>query len=193
MELQFTQPRLPRYTYVAGRWYFLYGGTTAAGVALANGSIKLAPFELRAPISIDRLGVRITTLAAAGNIQLAIYAMDPVTGKPTGSELLKTGSITTATAVNVNGTPTTTLLVPGFYYGAINADNATVVVQSNNAAWSNSGLIGGSTQDIISSAAAVGLVHYSTSVAFNTWGDLTAATFAEATTAAYAMMQARAA
>lgn len=190
---EFMQPRMPRYQYVPGRWYHLIGGTPAAGAALASGSIKLVPFELRAPIAIDRLGVRITTLAAAGNIQLAIYGMDPTTGKPTGSELLKTGSITTAAAANVNGTPTTTILLPGFYYAAVNADNATVVLQANNAAWNNAALIGGSTQDIISSAAAVGLVHYSTPVTFNTWGNLTAATFTEATTAAYAMMQVRAA
>lgn len=169
--------------YIAGNWYQPVLGTAGAGAALANGSIRLLPFFLKQRITISDLGARITTAASGGNIQLAIYASSPNTKMPTGSQLAATGSISTTStgtvSADISGADVT--LEPGFYWMAVNADataGATVVCQTlNTATISMSNLIGSATLSDISSGAGNASMYLSTPVAFNTWGDLTGATF----------------
>lgn len=178
--------------YISGNWYQPIAGQVVAGAALSNGTAKFLPFFFESRVTISTLGCRITTLAAGGNVQLAIYASNPSTGRPTGSELAVTASITTASGGNVNAdiTGADVTFDPGMYWMGVNADNGTVVLQTIAVAQVyTSWLVGASTQNNISSNSANGALAVSTPLSFGTWGDLTGATWTEFVTAAHGIVQ----
>lgn len=165
---------------LAGNWYFpeSYTGTLAAGIAMASGIIYYCPFVLERAITVSDLGARITTLAASGNIKLAIYANDASTNRPTGTPIAETASISTASAVNVSADITgsnVALAADTLYWAAFWADGTaagTVILQTNTTA-SVSGFsrfVGGA-QDEISSGATGGVSYVQSSEAYGTWPD----------------------
>lgn len=163
--------------YVATRWYPTVQGTYAAGTAVSGNSIKLQAFMVTQAITLSNIGARLTTAAAAGNVQLAIYASNATTKYPTGTALCSTASLSTTSTGNITGTCSTSLTAGTLYYSAINADataGSTAIFQIVTvAANQNSWLIGGTTQNAISSAATNGELVILVTQTFNTWPDLT--------------------
>lgn len=168
--------------YVAGRWYWSETLILSGAATLAIGSIRLGAFRVKRSITISDLCVRITTLSAGGNVQLAIYASDPTTQMPTGTALCTTGSITTAATGLVSATISGSgVLVPGLYWFAVNSDNAVAVLAGYfNGIAVETSLIGTTTLANLSSAANVYSLSYTTPQTFGTWGSLTSASFTEA-------------
>lgn len=177
--------------YVSGNWYHLQAGMSlAAGAALVTNTVRLIPFALKARVTLTQLGARLTTASASGNIQLAIYANNGATGRPTGNAVAATGNIsTTATgpvaAAFVGGDTT---IDPGIYWLAANADNSTVICQTYPTNQVHTGwMIGSSSQSNITNTATTGTLSLSVaSQTFGTWSDLTSATFSEINTLSYA-------
>src|SRR3569833_3350937 len=120
--------------YVAGNWYtglMPSESSIAVGAVPGANSIRLHPFFVTNTITINALGVRLTTLAAGGNIQCAIYANNAATGRPTGTALASTASITTAATGNVTAA-VNVQLTPGMYWQATNMDNGTATTETNS-------------------------------------------------------------
>jgi hypothetical protein len=168
-------------THIAGNWYVTEGGGLVLGAAAAANQIRLAPFIVRKAITISQLGGRLTTGSASGNCQLAIYANNAATGRPTGNALAVTGSIstTTAAAISADITGADVTLQPGIYWSAVNVDasGASAVFLGPAASAALGGrLIGNST---LSTAMAGNVAGANLLVAqtFGTWPDLTGGSF----------------
>lgn len=173
---------VPHPGYIAGNWYAPpVAGTVAAGGALSIGSVRLIPFYLSKTITVSDLGCQITTLAAAGNIRLAIYRGDPATGRPTGTAVVETGNISTAAAGALSAAVTAAAtLAPGLYFMAVNSDNATVVLQClTTAQTATTMLVGSTTFGNIANAASGALLLYTFASAFGAFPDLTGQTLVE--------------
>jgi hypothetical protein len=184
--------------YVSGNWYHMVQGVNlAAGAALATNTLRIIPVSFKSRVSVNSLGVRITTLAAAGNIQLALYANNMTTGRPTGTALATTGSISTTLTGPVSATLSAgnTFFEPGIYWLAVNSDNSTVVCQAIATSQVAMGwVIGSATQANITNAATTGALALSVATqTFGTWNDLTSATFTEINTNSYALAHFKAA
>lgn len=178
---------LPRYlsgNYYQGSPY----ATVAAGAALAANTIRMVPFLIREAVTISELACRTTTLSSGGRIQLAIYAHDETTGKPTGLPLAQTGSISTTTTGVTSMAPVggNVRLEPGLYWWAINSDNSVAVMQAYIVgAAIMSYMVGGTLSEVSSAATSSTIVYSVASQTFGTWGDLTGATFTKISTANY--------
>ena len=126
----FSPYNAPHPGYIAGRWIQpICYSDLGAGTALSSTNMRLLPFYVPARLRIDRIGLRITTLAAAGNVRCGIYRHDATLGVPTGAPLCDSGSLSTASAGLVAATVDTTM-EPGWYWQAVLADNTTVVLQT---------------------------------------------------------------
>lgn len=180
--------------YVAGRWYQPLPQLLNTGGALVQNSIRMVPFYLVDQITVAALATRITTLFA-GNIQLAIYASDPSTGKPTGTAMAATGDISVASTGMVSANlGASVLLYPGLYWMAVNADNSTVAAQAYNGAASvGAYLIGSATLANVDAGATTASLLWIFAQTYGTWPDLTAASLTESTGTSYAVVLLKAA
>lgn len=168
--------------YVSGRFYLtLNTGATYSTAALSSGTIRLTPFLIKERVTISEMGVRVTTLAASSNIQAAIYNTHPTTKRPTtlvGNTASMAGTAAAVvTAAISQGNQT---LDPGWYWFAANSDAAPIVQGAAAGAPAIPSLHGSTTQTTVIGSS--GTLNYLTTTAtFGTWGDLTSATFTEAT------------
>ncbi len=170
---------------ISANWYLLpESGTLVSGSTLTADTIYWMPFVVRRRTSFTDLAVRVSTLSVAGNFQLAIYACSS-SGRPTGSELGKTGSLSTALTGSVSGTlGVTVTLEPGIYFAGLNQDNGTsvfMVVTGSQVIKGFSNIIGSSTLDNILGANTT-LARLTSPKTFGTWGSVTSDTFTESTT-----------
>lgn len=169
----------------------LDGTTTTTTAALSANLATFVPFRIRRPTVISRLCARV--VAAGGNIDMSIYAADLATGRPTGSEIRKTGS-TAANAANtsVDGTPTggnltvdysgnAGTVLPGIYFFGLNSDNASLTVRGYAAAANIMGQLFGASSlaNVAGDSSSRACSGVSTPLTFGTWGDLTNATWTE--------------
>lgn len=164
--------------YIAGNWYTPYGVAIDAGGANPGAnSIRLFPAYIKERITISSLGVRVLTLSAGGNVQAAIYANNPATGRPIGNPLASTSSMSTAAVASVNAA-VSVQVEPGLYWFATCMDNATaaLAVASSNSLYGSS-LIGSATQ--ANCLASGGLIGLSVAGTFGTWPNMTSASFTE--------------
>jgi hypothetical protein len=169
--------------YVAGRWYCPFPSATPGTTNPYSATqVRLSPFILSQQVTISDLGVLITTLAAAGNIRLAIYASDPVTKQPTGSPLAVTGDISTAAAGGIGGdiTGADVVLPAGLYWFATAADNATVVLGGTAATHMQTLFGATSAATAISAATTYRLQYTINSTTYGTWPVASAGNLAEA-------------
>lgn len=119
----------PVIEYEAAHWYtppgHIFGATATPGV----NSLMLVPFIPDEDVTVTDLGVFVTTLQAASNAALAIYASNPATRKPTGLSLARTANISTATSAALGGALNAPVaLAKGtLYYLALNTDTAGLV------------------------------------------------------------------
>jgi hypothetical protein len=119
-----------------------------------------------------------------GSFQLAIYANNPVTGRPTGNALARTGdmSTTSVAAVTADVTGADVTLQEGIYWGAVNVDATSAVSTFQTLNGNNAGtvaLFGAIDASIAASGAGASLVTLTTPMAYNTWSSMTSATFTE--------------
>jgi|SRR5687768_6708750 len=176
-------PLCPYPPYVSGKWRLAsMDQAIATGQAPGANSIRLYPFYIYSALTIDRLGMCVTTLFAGGNEQAAIYAADTATLNPTGNALVSTASMPSAATGSIEATVSHTF-EPGLYWAASNCDNATNAFDANGSTstWMSRAI--GSTSQ--ASCLAVGsgtLSGYTFAQTFGTWPDLTGQTFAELTT-----------
>ena len=169
--------------YVSGRWYWPIGSSIGAGTALAANTIRLGLIRIPANITISDLAAKITTLSGGGNIQLAIYAADPSTRYPTGNALAATGNISTGATGVVSGdiSGADVRLTAGFYWIAINSDNAVVVLNSISQVIAGITMyIGTATLGNLSGASNSAAMSFTFAQTYGTWPDLTAASLTEA-------------
>jgi hypothetical protein len=169
--------------YIAGRWYPTGIGATNAGLAVATAVVRLYAFTIRAPITVSTLLTRVSVVGL-GSFQLAIYANNTATGRPTGAVLARTGdmSSTVATAVTGDITGADVTLYPGIYWAATNVDatSATTTFQTLNSNNSESTtLFGAATPTTATGSTTTSLVTLTTPMAYNTWDTMTGATFTE--------------
>lgn len=182
--------------YISGNWCFSEDGAPlAAGSALVASNIRLLPIVIKWRTTLSTIGARIATLAVAGNIQFALYANNPATGRPTGNALAVTGSISTTSSglITADITGADVVFEPGLYWMAVNADataGATCIMQTyaNTAGWM-SWLIGSATHANINTGNTASRLGLLVSHTFGTWPDLTAGSFTESTNTADAILQ----
>lgn len=175
--------------YIANNWYTqlqAYGSTTGSAPGL--GSIRIYPGYIAERVTISALGLRVGTLSAGGNVQAAVYANNAATGRPTGSALVSTASMSTASTGSVNAA-VSLQIEPGLYWWASNCDNGTAVFESlSTTAPSLSAMIGSATQGNALPSPR-GSLALSVAQAFGTWPDLTSASFTELLTATVPIVQ----
>ena len=167
--------------FISGNWYVPFGMySLAAGGALVASSIRLAPFIVPVPMTVKGLAARVTTIGTS-NIQLAIYASNGATGRPTGPALVSTGNLANTAAAQVSSAVTATLLAPGLYWMAVNAGDSTVVMLAPNLSNPQmSALIGSATlANINPSNNNVNLYLSTPQTLGAAWPNLTSATFTE--------------
>lgn len=166
--------------FIPGNWVLQDGVMSGAtGTNPGIGSIRLYPALVKKRCTLSNLGIRIAA-GATGNIQAAIYKNNPATGRPTGTPLVSTASISTASSATNVGSAAVVQLEAGLYWFATNTDNATSTMSSLLATSLNGSiLIGSATPANVLGGASGNLIGVSTPATFGTWGDLTAATFTE--------------
>jgi hypothetical protein len=123
---------LPVVGHIASRWYaFKDQATGAAGNVVTLGTMYATLVRVSEKLTIDHLSAKVSTISAAGNFQLALYAVGNKT--PTGLPLAYTGSISTGSATApTTGTLTGGSLVSagkaqlpiGWYWLVLNCDNS---------------------------------------------------------------------
>lgn len=157
--------------YVSGNWYAPPFVTAATGSAMSSGFVQCAPQIALVPIKVQALGARINT-AGSSNIQLALYANSG--GYPSGAALGSTGNIVDTSTGMISGTVTPFTLPAGMYWACANANDSTVVFQSNNSSnsLSASGLVGNPTLANLSAASTAVLLVIQQSATFGTWPTL---------------------
>jgi hypothetical protein len=122
-----------RMNYISGNWYLPDGQSPSSGIN-SNNLIRFVPFLPRKTVTVTDIGVSISTASAGQNLQLAIYAGNAATGKPTGNALSNTPDISTASTGRVSGTlgAAVTLTAGNLYFVAINMSDATAQVNSQS-------------------------------------------------------------
>jgi len=166
--------------YLADRWY----GSSAvalAGAAVVADLTRAFPVQIFSAITIDSLGLNITTGNAGANTQLAVYSN--VNGRP-GVVLGNTGNISVAATGFQSGALGASLaLSPGIYWLLSNFDTAVTVAMSVSSATSFNTAMTGAAAGINAIATSLAVTGISTALTFGTWSDLSAATWADILTA----------
>lgn len=113
----------PYQNFIANNFYALISSNTATTAVGSSTVTRYTPFFVPYPITISQLGARIIG-TNAGNFAMAIYA-NGTNNQPTGAALQSTGSLSCASAATVMGTLGANLqLTPGWYWSALQVDNA---------------------------------------------------------------------
>lgn len=183
--------------YISGNWYHP-PGTVGTSAVFAVNSIRLLlmpPFKQR--VAISALGLKVIA-TVAGNASCALYAHNPLTGRPTGVAKASVGSLSTAAATVVSSTlleGASVTFEPGLlHWMAVNLDNTTATVQTINSAVAGMNyFVGSATEANINAGTSNMQLGLSTPQAFGAWPDLTSAVFTEITTAGNGMVHFRAA
>lgn len=107
---------IPYFGYVVNNWYLPVGmQTAAASAAMAANFIQCGPGGIAAPVTINAIGIAISTLSAGGNVQMAIYTN--VSDRP-GVLIASTPSSGTGAVATVSSPITATMLGPGTANGS---------------------------------------------------------------------------
>jgi hypothetical protein len=171
--------------YVDDTWINPFIGFLAAGAAHPANTITFIPFKVVRDITVDGLGARVTTSGAGANCQLAIYANNNTTGRPTGNPLINTGNISVAATGTVSevGLTPVTLTANTVYWAACNLSAGGPIFQAFNGAHTGTmtNFIGSSTLANISSGTGTGTLHLRLTQTFGTWPDVTSDSFTENT------------
>jgi hypothetical protein len=177
--------------YVSGSWYqFLpyQARTVASGTAPVVNTTYLYPVFFAKSVTVKALGVRTVTQGSVNNkLQIAIYNINPSTPNRPGTLVANsnTGDIVGSTGNVVTGSTTGNITLEGWFFAAISLDDTAfrTTTFDSGANFNNpaTGILGSATAgNVLSTAATTLTVGLSTTAQnYNTWGDLTGATFAE--------------
>ena len=166
--------------YIVSNWALPFGYTsTTTGSALAVNAIRCYPGFIKQRISINTLATRVVA-NAAGNVQLAVYRNNPSTGRPTGTALASTASMSTAAAGIVQSAAATQFEI-GLYWFCANTDTAALTFTSQVAGTFGlmGQIIGSATAGNVLGSGSGSLLGISVTQTFGTWPDMTSATFSE--------------
>jgi len=172
----------PHPGYIVNNWYSPVGYNAAAATPVLNGanSVTCSFGIVPQSVTASTLGGRITTLAAGGNVQFAVYT-NGAWGRPS-TLVAATGNISTAAAGAVNGVASAPLPA-GNYWFCQNADNATVVLTAQGGSTA-SPYVGSAAQGSAGTGPALPILGVSTAQTFGTWPSFTSGTvWGEITTA----------
>lgn len=174
--------------YVVGNFYLTMPGTIGTGLAITANIAKFIPFIPEQNITISNLGVRILTIGTT-NFQLAIYASDPTTKRPTGLSLSSTAStVNTSLASLAPALGSNVSLIGGkLYWLAICQGDSTAAYSAGSVLMS--GMLvtfGSATEANVFPGSGIGLSYLSTPMTFGTWADVTSSTWTEGTNTSFA-------
>lgn len=164
--------------YAAGGYYLADGiGVPATPAAGAANTIYFHPFVLLADTTVDSLVARVTTGAASGLFQMALYAADATTRLPTGTALYSSSSQSTTSAATIEDTGPSLALKAGLYWAATNKDTtaaAAVFLSISVSQFRVSQTVPAQTAGGMLTGTATSLTGYSrTGTTFGTWPTLT--------------------
>lgn len=160
-----------RLAYQAGNWYFPDNHRLGSTAIIVANTVKYSPLVIRQACHVSDIGINVTT-GASNNLQFAIYASDPTTGKPTGSPLGTSGSVSLASTGRISGSFSSSVaLTPGLYWLASNGDGTTAVLTTWDAsATSPTADLGDPALTNLWTISASALAGYAqASVTFGTW------------------------
>lgn len=158
--------------YVSGNWYQPdIGLTYAVGQTFGANAFRMVPIVFYRDASIAELGARVTTLVAASNFQLAIYASTGVNGAPDGAPLVQTPSMSGATATAVSSPVVTPATLPaGVYWACVVMDTSGIVFLTTPAAVGNApGYFGGPSITDVTNSGTINTYVYGFNGTFGTW------------------------
>lgn len=177
--------------YKAGDWYYpIYDAATPhSGTTMTVNIVYLTQFFVPQTCTISDLGAVFTSVSSTKNIQLGIYNNDNSAINRPGTLFCRTGSIVSPATGNTAGSASITggniQIAAGTYWAAVEADTTGVlgVTCRNNAADISMGqFVGSATLGTVAGSVTALFTALSSSQTFNTWGNLTGATFTEITT-----------
>ena len=173
---------------IAGNWYRARLNAGSNGTAPGVNLITLAPLmDIHKRLTISGFNVRMN-VTAVGNFQVALYANNPSTMRPTGSALASTASISSNTSGNITCNLSSSYQVDPTheisYWVAMNTDAATAawraLLSTGPSAYGS--LIGSTAPGSIFVSQTGGVTGLTTPQTFGTWPSLTGATFTEVST-----------
>lgn len=171
--------------YVTGRWYFPRPGVLTAGATLANGNFRFIEFVPTESFTISTVGLRISTAVGSTNFQIAVYAADATTKKPTSTPLATTANMSGGSVANVSaafsGSATVSFVKGTRYWFGVCVDAAIAWSSYSTTQADHAHQHGGANQGALvvgSSQVAVGIGYTGT---HGTWGDLTAQSWTDIT------------
>jgi hypothetical protein len=131
--------------WTSERWYPLHEGQAVAGADIGN-NLRFLRFRISTAVTLDRLGIRITTASAGVNVMIGVYGSNATTGFPTGAPLASAVGISAATTGTVEITLSPVLTLPeGDYFCAVQASTAFAVACqtiSNATGYNTNGKVG---------------------------------------------------
>lgn len=157
--------------YVVNNWYLPvgYGAPASASGNTGIGTAICSYGAVMQKVTINALGGRVTTLAAGGNVQFAVYNAG-AWGRPS-TLAASTASVSTAAAGIVSGAASAQI-GPGSYWFCQNVDNVTVVLTGQttvNPVGIGSPYIGSASQAAAGTGPAIITVGISVAQAFGAW------------------------
>ncbi len=168
--------------YVANNWYVPNEISQTGTVTPGNTTLYTFSMVFEERCTIHQLASRVTTAQASQNFQLGIYKNNVATNRPTGTPLSNTGNISTASNIAIGAILGADVQVePSLLYWLALMTSSTTAVFNGVSAQSPffGSKIGSATlANVIGSGATiVGLTV--TGQTFNSWPDLTSASFNE--------------
>ena len=168
--------------YITGRFYV--GGAEVAGTPATNssaftvGTARCYPGFLRAPGgTVTSLGGRINTTSAGSLIDMAVYANNPATARPTGTPLFSVTGLSGTTAAFVSGSVSYAFTTNQQVWFCSNSSNATVTLNGLTSTFAMSGLMGSTANTVqLGTNITSGVTFPQTQ---GSWANVTAATFTE--------------
>lgn len=169
--------------YIVNNWYVPYAAVTAAGQAMPVNTGKFLAFMVDQDVTIQTLSARVVTVGTT-TFQLAIYAADPVTLKPTGFALGYTANISNLAAANLtaNLNVNVSLQKGKLYYFASISGDVTALYIAYLTVFFHPWLLGSTTTSLLTTSGNVPNNHYSCPVTYpagGAWPDVSALTFTE--------------
>lgn len=120
----------PGDVFVAGNYYSAGQRIGTAVATFVADTIYAVRFDVATTLVVDRIAAEVTTLHAANNIRLAIFAEGATADSPAGGALVVDGGVvSTATTGVKTVTIAATTLVPGRYWLAVIASSTTIALR----------------------------------------------------------------
>jgi hypothetical protein len=169
---------VPAFPGYASGGYHLADGIAVAATpsAGAANTIYFHPFVLLADVTIDSLIARVSTAAASGLFQIALYAASATTKLPTGAALYSSASQSTTTISAIEDTGPSLALKAGLYWAATNKDTtgaAAVFLSGSVSQLRAAQLVPAQTAAGLMAGSGSSLAGYSRATTFGTWPTLT--------------------